>query len=119
MTIGEKIQYALGLENYKYVYIRRIAGKEPAVYHIVYDSKLKNSIISNNKVKTLVASRFYSFNEITGGLDVKKYKFFTVTLLSQFNNKINSRDTFMVTDVAGEYLGDDPERVIVNKKLQF
>lgn len=120
MTVGEKIQYALGLENYKYVYIRKITGKEPSVYHITYDSKLSNSIISNNKVKSLVSSRFYSFDDPNATtLDVKKYKFFPVTLLSKFNEKVNKRDTFIVTDIAGEYLGDDPERIVVNKRLDF
>ena len=120
MTVGEKIKYALGLENYKYVYIRRVAGKEPAVYHVVYDSKLSNSIISNSKVKSLLATRFISFDDVSvGSLHMRKYRFFPITLLSEFKEKINKRDTFIVTDIAGEYLGDDPERDIVNKKLDF
>jgi hypothetical protein len=117
MTTGQKIQYSLGLENYKQVYIRKISGKEPGVYHIVYDSKLSKTVISNYKIKSLISSRFYSFNEIPNGLDVKKYKFVPITLLSKFDEKLNRRDTFIVTDIAGEYLGDDPERIIINKKL--
>jgi len=120
MTVGEKIQYALGLENYKYVYIRKIAGKEPSVYHIIYDSRLEKTKISNTKAKYLVSSRFYSLDDPTAStLEVKKYKFFPSTLLSKFNEKLNKRATFVVTDIAGEYLGDDPERIIVNKRLDF
>ena len=120
MTTGEKIKQALGLESFKYVYIRRIPGKEYATYHVVYDSKLANSRITNSKVKSLVATRFVSFETLSdGSIHIRKYKFFPITLLSDFNETVGKRDVFVVTDIAGEYLGDDPSRILVNKKLKL
>lgn len=99
MTTGQQIKQDLGLSKYKHVYIRRMLGRSPRMYHIFVDTYLPKYRITPTEVKT------YETCQILGSTSkgLKRIKFTIPQLLEDFDEKIGSRDLFIVFDAAGEY----------------
>ena len=100
MTSGQKLKQDLGLSPFKYIYIRRMLGRSPRIYHVYLDTYLSGYKITPTEVKTYESCQILG---VASNKNLQRIKFTLPQLLEDFDEPIGSRDVFFVFDAAGEY----------------
>ena len=102
MTSGQKLKIELGLEELKWVWIRKVINVSIPFYIIVYDSRYPGILLSMAKLKKIeglvVGKVKRQYSQELSGFVLSMPK-----LLDQYDKNIPTNAVIISYDMAGEY----------------
>jgi hypothetical protein len=103
---GKILKKALGLEDYKNVYVRKALNISIPIYIVIYNSRFPNLFIPISKMKNLKA---LSVQRTTRIYDQNLSDFIMTppVKLEQYDRTILSKSVIICYDMAGEYFSKD------------
>jgi len=99
---GKQLKRLLGLDDFNYVWVRKILNVSIPIYIIVYNSRFPDLYLPIKKILTLKAFSMYRTKKIVGQ-ELQKFIISLPTLLENYNKKILSGSIIISYDIAGEY----------------
>ena len=112
---GKQLKKILGLEDYDYVWIRKIINLPISVYIVVYNSRFPNLYLPLNKVRNLKAFHIFRTNKIVN----QELDDFIMSMpyeLERYNKRISSKSIILSYDIAGEYYANKEVSEFLNNR---
>ncbi len=103
MSSGQKLKIELGLEELKWVWIRKVINISIPFYIIVYDSRYPNVILPMAKLKRIKGLTVGRVKR-EHSQEVEGFKLSMPKLLDNYDKTISSRSVIVSYDKAGDYL---------------
>jgi hypothetical protein len=107
---GSQLKTALGLDNFKYVYVQKILSVPMLIFVVTMDSRFPHIFIPLNRIKK---SNVVTVEKVAAancfGIKMQDYSFTPPILIEDTNPIINSGTLIIRRDIGAEYL--------LNKKM--
>lgn len=99
---GKQLKNLLGLEDYKFVWVRKVLNVSIPIFIIIYNSRFPNLYLPTQKVMKLKAFGIHKTKKIINQ-ELQGFILSLPVLLDNYKKKILSGSIIIYNDIAGEY----------------
>lgn len=107
-TNGAKLKRDLGLNKFKYIWIRKALNTSIPIFEVTMDSRFPELYLSLAKVKKLKSLQIRKNVVKADEVEFKQYKYTPPIPLDEFSGSIPNNSIFIRHDIAGEHY-DNPK----------